>query len=387
MPTNKISDRTLKIVNSIRDNASDFYKSKVGEFNKDSNINELTTPLMEYDVVYNEFMTGLVNVIGETILNKIGKFDNPLKKFRTKTNGLGIDVREIASGLVSSEDFELTVEGIAKMFKLYPQEYAECFHRINRRVFYPLTISKKEFQLTSMTWDILDEFIEDKINTLYESNELDEYLLSIELIRSGINVDGVKTIVIDEVVDESTGKTLTKAIENCAKSFKYRNNTNSIWGNNHPTSKILPLAKVEDIAVIMPYTLVTDIKTDVLAVAFNKDEIGFNKDTLTEVEEVGFIKKTVEGVDKYYKIDAIVCDKNWLRIMDDPDNEVNGNDLPTARAYNRYLHIWSTYSTSPFKCVNAIAHEVEESEIPDGYFDNLATSSDDVVVGNDTHNS
>lgn len=375
----------IKIANYIRQNASDYYQDKVGFLNKDANIDELANPLMQYDVVMNEFATGLMNMIGETILNRIAHFENPLAKFKRVTKGLGIDTREIARGIAKAEKFEFTTEGIAKMFGIFTPEIAECFHRLNRREYYPITFSRAELKLALNDWADLDTFVNDVVVPLYEANYIDEYNYAIELIRASVNADDVKTIEIDEVTDDASAKKFVKLVKNIAKSFGFPNVSNSVYGRENPTTRIIPMCQPEDIALIIPYELKNDIKVDVLASAFNKDELAFNVDNVTEVDTLGFIKDDTDPENiKYYQIDAIVCDKAWLRIMDDPDNEVLNNQLPTARSFNSYLHVWQTYSTSPFKCVNAIVHEVEETDVPDGYFENLLereTNIDDVIGG------
>lgn len=372
----------IKIVNYIRQGASANYQDKVGVLDANAAIGQLSNPIMQYDVVKNEFATGLINVIGYTILNRIAKFENPLAKFKTGSTGMGIDTREIAKGLVNGMDYEFTTEGIAKMFHLYAQEYAECFHRINRRRIFPITFSDKELKLALHSWTELESFINDIVQTLYESNYQEEYELMLEILRSSVQNDNMKVIEIDEVVSDDTAKAFVKAVKNVASSFNYRNVTNSVYGNENPTTKIIPVCSKEDTALIIPYAIKNDIKVDVLASAFNKDEMAFNVDNVTEVDTLGFIMREVDGVTKYYAVDAVVCDKNYFRFIDDPDNEVNGNDLPTARAYNRYLHVWQTLSTSPFFCVNALVHEVESTDIPDGYFDNLMERETVVDDGN-----
>ena len=374
----------IKIANYIRQSASNNYQNKIGVLNKDSKITDLSNPLMEYSTIRNEFAQGLINVIGETILNRIATFENPLAKFKRGTIGLGIDTREIARGLTTGFDYEFTTEGIAKMFDLYLPEVAECFHRLNRRRIFPLTFSDKELKLALHSWEDLRTFIDEQVVILYETNYQEEYELMLELIRASVNSDGIKTIEIDKVVDESTGKSFVKVVKNVAKSFLFRDNANSPYGRKNPKTKIMPVAKTEDIALITEYTTINEIKVDVLATAFNKDEVAFSVENVTEVGAgaLGFIMDDSDSENvKYYKIDAVVCDKNWFRVLDDADNEVNGNDLPTARAYNRYLHVWQTLSTSPFMCVNALVHKVESTDIPDGYFDKLI-GNDEVVDDN-----
>lgn len=364
-------NKTINVINYIRQNASEVYKERVPILNDKGEFVKFANPLKEYSIQKNEFFTGLINVIGDSILNRINKFENPLAKFKRKTNGLGIDVREIASGLVEGMDFEFTTEGIAKMFKLYPTEYAECFHRLNRRRIFPITISKKEMAQALNSFSDLENLINDKVNTLYESNYQEEYIYMIELLRSSAQNNNLKIINVDDVTDEASGVTYVETVKDIASSFKFRDRTNSAYGNDHEDTKILPCCGKEDIALILPYMIKNRISTRVLASAFNKDEVTFNVDNVTEVDFLGYIKRGEDTNVKYYQIDGFVCDKNFIRVLDDPDNGLEENNLPTVRAKNSYLHIWQTLSTSPFVCCNVLAHEVEESVIPEGYFDNL----------------
>ena len=238
----------IKIANYIRQGASQNYQNNIGVLNADSKITDLSNPLMEYSVIRNEFAQGLINVIGETILNRIATFENPLAKFKRGTLGLGIDTREIARGLTTGFDYEFTTEGIAKMFDLYLPEVAECFHRLNRRRIFPLTFSDKELKLALNSWDDLRTFIDEQVIILYETNYQEEYELMLELIRASVNSDGVKTIEISEVVDEATGKAFVNIVKDVASSFKFRDNSNSTYGRANPTTKIMPVAKTEDIA-------------------------------------------------------------------------------------------------------------------------------------------
>lgn len=357
-----------KAVNLARQSMSSSAKDLLPKVHEGTPISEISNPLMQYNTVMNEFATGLINVIGMTVLDTVTNFTNKLSKYKGRTSGLGIDVREIATGIVNGQNYDFSVDGIAKMFKLYPQEYAECFHRLNRQRMFPITFSEKELKLALNSWDELSNFINNLTNTLYQSNYIEEYEDMMLIIKSSFQNDGIKKIVGKEVTDEVSAKELVNNIMDIADSFEFADRTNSPYGIKHPDTNIIPVSNKEDISIIVPYKIRNRMKLDVLLMAFNKDEVAFNVDTLTTVDDLGYIK---DADGKFYKVDALVCDKNYIRFYDDEDNGMNGNDLPTVRGYNRYLHIWQTLSTSPFFCTNVVVHEVQEADIPDGYFENL----------------
>lgn len=355
-------------VNLVRQSMSTPAQNLLPKVGANTPISEISNPLMQYNILMNEFATGLINVIGMTVLDTVTNFTNKLSKYKGRTSGLGIDVREIATGIVNGQNYDFSVDGIAKMFKLYPQEYAECFHRLNRQRMFPITFSEKELKLALNSWDDLSQFINNLTNTLYQSNYIEEYEDMMLVLKSSFQEDGIKKIVGKEVVDEVSAKDLVNNIMDIADSFEFADRTNSPYGIKHPDTNIIPVSNKEDISIIVPYKIRNRMKLDVLLMAFNKDEVAFNVDTLTTVDDLGYIKDT-DG--KFYKVDALVCDKNYIRFYDDDDNGMNGNDLPTVRGYNRYLHIWQTLSTSPFFCANLVVHEVQSADIPAGYFDTL----------------
>lgn len=357
-----------KAVNLARQSMSSTAQDLLPKVSENSPISEISNPLMQYNTVMNEFATGLINVIGMTVLDTVTNFTNKLSKYKGRTSGLGIDVREIATGIVNGQNYDFSVDGIAKMFKLYPQEYAECFHRLNRKRMFPITFSEKELKLALNSWDDLSNFINNLTNTLYQSNYIEEYEDMMLIIKSSFQNDGIKKIVGKEVTDEVSARELVNNIMDIADSFEFADRTNSPYGIKHPDTNIIPVSNKEDISIIVPYKIRNRMKLDVLLMAFNKDEVAFNVDTLTTVDDLGYIK---DDDGKFYKVDALVCDKNYIRFYDDDDNGMNGNDLPTVRGYNRYLHIWQTLSTSPFFCTNVVVHEVDENAIPDGYFESL----------------
>lgn len=359
----------IKAVNYIRTNASDNYKKAVKVVKANTSITNFASMLDNYEFGKNEFAKGLSNMIGASILTSIGTFKNPVDKYKTAPPTTGIDIREIANGLITGKKFDFSTTGIAEMFKIHESEFAECYHRLNRQEYYPITISKKELKLALTSWDNLEQLVNEKMLALSESNSNDEYLLFIDLVNQTVSNENVKIIEVEEVTNTTTANKFIETIKNTVSSFAFRDSSNCIYGNKTKDTKIKPLCNKENCSVIMPYYLGNKLSVTSMANAFNKDELSYKTDTYTEVQTLGYIRRGSSTAYKYYAVDALVSDKGYFIIKDDEDNGVDSNELPTVRAYNSYLHIWQWWSTSPFRCVNAIVHEVNVSEIPTGYFD------------------
>lgn len=362
----------IKVVNYIRQNASLDYKKAVDVIKTNNKIEDFNAMLNNYTFAKNEFATGLLNMIGASVLTKVGTFNNPVDKFKGTAPSTGVDIREIANGLITAKHFNFSTEGIAEMFKIHPSEFAECYHRLNRQDMYPITISQKELKLALTSWDNLENLVSEKMATLQESNKLDEYALFLDLVNDTATNENVKFIEVDPVTNDSTGLQFIETVKNVVSSFAFRDKSNCIYGNSTDDTKIKPLCNKEDCAIVMPYTLANKLDVNSIASAFNMDKLAYKTDCYTEVDTFGFIKRG----SKYYQVDAIICDKHFFIIKDDEDNGTNSNDLPTVRAYNTYLHIWQYWSTSPFRCVNIIGHEVQSSDIPNGYFTETSGTTD-----------
>ena len=98
------------------------------------------------------------------------------------------------------------------------------------------------------SFDDLENLINDKVNTLYESNYQEEYIYMIELLRSSAQNNNLKIINVDEVTNEESGITYVETVKDIASSFKFRDRTNSAYGNDNENTKILPCCGKEDIA-------------------------------------------------------------------------------------------------------------------------------------------
>lgn len=361
----------IKLVNYIRQNASVQYQNNVNKITERTSITDFNAMLDSYSLGKNEFAKGLSNMIGTSILTSMGNFHSPVDKYKSAPPTTGVDIREIANGLIDGVKFDFSTTGIANMFKIHESEFAECYHRLNRQDYYPITISKKELKLALTSWDNLEQLVDEKITALYESNKQDEFTLFLELVRKTADNENVKVIEVEEVTSDSTAKNFIKTVKNVVSSFAFRDKTNCIYGNKTEDTKIQPLCNAEDCSIIMPYTLANEIDVSSMATAFNVDKLKYKTNTYTEVPTLGFIKRD----DKYYSVDAIISDKNYFIIKDDEDNGVDSNELPTVRAYNSYLHIWQWWSTSPFRCVNILVHEVDKADIPTDYFKETTPNS------------
>ena len=362
-------NNTIDIINYIRKNASENYKKLVGFINYGDDISELSNPIMEYTPVRNEFVEGLTNMIGKTIFTKLNEFKNPLAILKKGESPLGLDIREIATDLITATKYDLSNEGIAEALKLAPPVMEECIHRVNRQEKYQITVSNAELRLAMTSWDELESLIVTKSQILYASNYRDEFEYTKKLLLDTVQRGYVELVEVDKVEDSATSDYFVIAVKDVVKEFSYpstlHNQLYNMDGDNTITSWCAP----DDTYLVIPSSIMNRISVKSLAVAFNRDELSFNSNKV-EVDDLGFIRVETDtpGEYKYYSLDGMVFDKAFTQIYDDL-LELWEMELSSVMAWNRFLHVWQIFSTSPFVNVVALVHEVEETDIPEGYFD------------------
>jgi len=337
----------VKILNTIRANASDLYKDRVPEATK-SNISEVGNPILEYDVVANEFISTLINRIVKTmVINK--RFNNPLAKFKGEELPFGYSVQNIYTNPVKAENFVVADEDIVSttMKKSLPDTKVEYFS-MNRQDTYPITVSEDMLQTAFTSYENLASFIDGIFNAMYSGDSIDEFNLMKSLFTNALEEGVVTSVVVEsdvdgeEVVFNST--TFVKLIKNIGSYFKFPssdyNKYSSVKGNEE--TDLITWTEETDLEFICDTSILTDINVDVLASAFNIDKVEF-MGQITPVDSFPSYEDTDNGV-KITPV-AVLCDRHAIKVYDNKfkvTDFINGRILTT----NYWLHHWETLSLS-----------------------------------------
>lgn len=355
----------INIVNTIRDNASQEYQERVPEATRE-NIASVADPLITYQIFQNEFLNALVNKIALTIVrNKVAK--NPLSILKKGTQPLGSDIEEIFTNMAKAEKYDPTGKDLLK--RTIPDTKV-IYHRLNRQDVYPITISDSQLQQAFTSWDKLGELITSIVNSMYSGDNYDEFVLTKNLLGSGIKNGYIKTVEVDELSSADKTKGLIKAIKNVSGLMQFPSTefnsyidvvSAGLGENEELTEKpVRTWTPKEDQILIIRSDVLTDIDIDVLANTFNLEKAEFKKITL-EVDNFG------DGGENCL---AILCDRSLTQIYDqklETKSFYNGNGL----YWNYWLHHWQTYSLSSFAnaiafCTASESNDSENEEVVDG---------------------
>lgn len=401
--------------NQIRSAASDAYKAAVPFMDDNANIADLKNPLFTNELLYNTFYTGFTNMIAKTVFASNKIFNNPLNVLKKGNNQLGFDIREVASDLLEEHKYVLNDDLLADVLKLDTPTTYQCIHRLNRQSYFKISISEAEFELAFISWEELDALFMRKAEILYNSNFVAEFQWSKDLLRSAVSEDKIDVVTIDSVVDEDTGKAAVIEIKDAVADFRYPSvKYTGLYHMTEGAQSIKVWTNPEDLVLVIPTKTLNKLDTDVLAVAFNVDKLAFKVDRVLEVDNLGYTYDYVASTDttvdesktyytkdaetgefeevaeptgnpstsgyyekEYYKIEFMVFDSFFTQIYD-KKNQFWAMPISSAMIEQRYLHVWQTYSLSPFCNARAFVSVIDEDDIPDDYdFDFAIESTND----------
>lgn len=340
------------VLNTIRDNASDIYRSRIPEATR-TNIQDIQEGMTNPNnaVVTNEFISTLLNmIIKQVIHNKF--FSDPLKSLKKGTKPLGDTIEEIYANFVQAKGFDPT--GADLLDREMP-DVKSVYHRMNRQDRYKITVSPEQIQKAFASYDKLESFIQTIINTLYNSSELDEFVLMKQLIKQAIDNNAMKVVTIpDPVASEQNAKDFIKAVKIVSGDMVFANSNNNAYLESQSTDNkalITCTPKSEQILIIDNATDVS-VSIEVLAYVFNMSVAEFN-DT----------RKIVIDAFPDESIRACLIDEQFLQVYDDLllFKEFENAD---GLYKNYYLHVWQTLAYS--NLVNAVAFKVASDADSDG---------------------
>lgn len=334
----------ITILNTIRDNASSAYTSRVPEATK-ANIEAIQTAIVGDDdvAVANEFCSLLMNKVVKAVFHH-KMFSNPLKVLKKGKKPLGDGIEEIYANFLKGEAYDPT--GANLLNRTLP-DVKVVYHRMNRQDQYPVTISRQALTKAFKSYENLETFMNGIIQSVYNSAELDEFIIMKKLLAKAIEDGAVKTVTVSDPSSSQANATkFVKEVKKVSNLMQFPSDQfNGYLGVQEVDTKpITTFAKHSEQVLILDTSTDVDIAIDVLAAAFNMSVAEFNE-----------CKKIIIDVFPDAKIRAMLVDEAFMQIYDDLYTITNFHN-PKGLYDNYYLHVWQTMAYSPL--VNAVAFVV-----------------------------
>ena len=335
----------IDMLNAIRNDLPASYKARIPEATKDT-IKEYGNSLKQFPVVMNAFVDVLINKIGLTVI-KNKSYTNPLKMFQRGDLEVGEVIEEIFVDIVKAKVYspEAPANNLGDVFQINKPNVKARYHVVNSQLVYPITINKAELLRAFRSVAYFEEFVSKIFESVYASEELDEFLQTKELIQNyktapenGSAVNRFYDVKVNPVTDEASAKDLARVIRQYSNDLMFMKNKFNYAGVTTHTPK-------EDQVLIVNTKVDAYLDVDVLAYAFNMNKAD---------PEAILGKKVV--IDDFGDEDdtetlALLVDRDWFMIYNQL-YEVQEQDNALHLYYNRFLHVWKAYSTSQF--ANAI---------------------------------
>jgi len=331
---------SIEILNNIRDNASEEYKSRIPEATQ-TNIATIGQAFKTYTLLYNEFASALVNKIGKTLIEQ-KMFKNRLAKYKSGEIIDAQDVEDIFVEMAKAEG-KYDPQGTNPLGRRDALDVKVYYHRENRQDCYAISIGDIDFRKVFTSPATLDTFIKGQINAVYSGDAYDEYLCMKNVLSTYKGENGrcgyfEYAVPYYEEIDNKTEwaktfvKTLRKAVLDLTLEPSTQYNVAGVKTWCEPDNMTLFIHK--DVAV--------ECDVELLAKAFHQS----NTD-LKVVPDIVIMDNFGDDVEMQ-KAYAILVDRDFLKVWDTLSHmepQRNAQGLFT----NYFYHHHQILSASKFK--------------------------------------
>ena len=318
------------------DMSAEFQNRIEGLFDTDADLAQFGNALMNYKPGANEFLYSLINHIGLVNVN-YRNFESPLKMFKKGWMEFGDTIEDVYIEPIKGMLYEAEVpnDNPGDVWQTFKPDQDVVFYKINRECVYPVTLNERVIRRAFMSYRELDKFISGIMRQLYNGDELDDFSLTMRLLENYSDVNGQNLyyqVPVSEVTDETTAKTLVKAVRSVVKGLRFPTRAYNAKG-------VLNWARPEDMYLLVTPEINAILDVDVLAKAFNMNKTKFMGNV---VEIPGF------SGDNMANVQALLIDKEFIQDYDTYrdilSTGVNARHLTT----NYYYHHQGIMACSPF---------------------------------------
>ena len=309
------------------------FQSTIGDPNEVSSL-EFMNGLLEYpDSLGVEFMN-LATRIGRVIAHR-NILTNKLAPFKMGNMGLGYTMEEYFVECAKEHDYD-QADAEDTLFKRELPDIKSAFYVVNRKSYYPATITDDDMRKFFMNWNGVNSLIARIVDSMYNGDNKDDYNYMKSALVKHYENGLMKIVNTSAVTDTETAKELARKI------------TEYVSYLTEPTNEYNAMAVTkqndyEDIYVILNGKSNSYLNIEWLAQTFQLEFAEFKAHVLV----LPTLPSTTQGT-----IEALVVDSEIYRVF---DQKYSVGVAYNAKGlyWNYFLHHWEGIATSRF--ANAIA--------------------------------
>lgn len=309
------------------------FQSTIGDPNEVSSL-EFMNGLLEYpDTLGVEFMN-LATRIGRVIAHR-NILTNKLAPFKMANMPLGYTMEEYFVECAKEHAYD-QADAENTLFKRELPDIKTAFYVVNRKSYYPATITDDDMRKYFVSWDGVNSLIARIVDSMYNGDNKDDYNYMKSALVNHYENGHMKIVNTSAVTDTDTAKELARKI------------TEYVSYLTEPTNEYNAMAVTkqndyEDIFIILNGKSNSYLNIDWLAQTFQLEFAEFKAHVLV----LPTLPSTSQGT-----IEALVVDSEIYRVF---DQKYSVGVAYNAKGlyWNYFLHHWEGIATSRF--ANAIA--------------------------------
>lgn len=320
------------IVNQIRANASDQYRAAVAELNA-KNIGDVGAQILNFTPVYNEFINVFFNKIVLSIMDQ-RQFVNPFRALIKGGSPLGGVIQDTHTNPAASMPYD--INATSRLLQNYRPDVQVSYYYLNRKDIFAVTRARQELELAFNSYEQLDAFFTQIIDSLYSGNEIREFQLWKALFASAYLSDAMRMIPVATPTNKDSAMNFLGVLQtiSLAMTFpgaKYNNYQAMAAKQGQFVSPSITWTPQGKQLIIMDSSLASPIGLYVQASAFNLSYATL-QDRIIYVDNL-----MVTG------LLAIICDENAPQVRDSK-REFRDFENGATLTLNSFFHVWQYYN-------------------------------------------
>lgn len=381
---------SVDVLNRLRSEASIDYQTAVPIATPNADvIKEIGKVILDSPNLQNEFTSWLVNRIAKVVIWN-GTFENPLRVFNKGLLEFGDVIEEVFVDLCRPYQYSESVAE-RKVFARVSANIKSAFHVVNCYIYYKQTINRAMIKKAFMSVDGVEDLVNKITGAMITSANYDDFQMCKYLIAKAALSGNCCIEAVSDITNEATAKA-------ALKKFKALSNNFEILSRDYNTMSVANNSPKEDQYLIIDNDNDANLSVDALAYMFGpafadndakKIRIdGFDKldidrlryimcpknengEPIEDPTSSDFEPFTPGELAALENIEAVLLDEAWFQNYTQLF-ETSSIRNPEGLSENMWLHIWRTYSFSPFangvifaSGTNGVsAIEIDDSTVP-----------------------
>ena len=341
---------SLKIINTIRENASYEYQQNVPVITDAKMIPKVGEIILGNGALQNQFLNALMNRIAKVVIES-ATFNNPYAHLKKGYLETGETIEDIFIGIANVVEYDAE-KGEAREFKRNLPDVRSAFYVMNWRTQYPLTIQDEDLRMAFTSIDGVTSFIAKLVDGIYTAAEYDEFLLFKYLLIKAISHGKTTPVSIGD------GTTLT----NDASKYRGISNKLTFMSKKYNQAGVRTTTPKTRQAIFMDAEYNAKFDVNVLASAFHMEKADFmgrlhliDDWTSFDNERFDIIRANCDSIEEVtseeltamQNVKAVLVDENYFQVYDNL-SRMTEQYCASGLYWNYFYNTWKTVAVSPF---------------------------------------